>query len=155
MFFPPLYQGANDAAKVLGVKLNYIPIDEADIEASSARTMQAAIAQHPDVIVCLVLHHLVRRPADQAGRRGRHPGVRRPIRPRPWRDDGAFGYVGQDSTEVGSRAAERLNANGAKDMLFVINVPGNPYFQRIPIGLSGKTKALVIASVNLELPRLT
>ena len=43
-FFPPLYTGANDAAKLLGVKLNYIPIDEADIEASSARTMQAAIA---------------------------------------------------------------------------------------------------------------
>ena len=50
-FFPPLYQGAQDASKALGVKLNYIPIDEADIEASSARTMQAAIAQHPDVIV--------------------------------------------------------------------------------------------------------
>jgi simple sugar transport system substrate-binding protein len=50
-FFPPLYQGANGAAKVLGVNLNYIQIDEADIEASSARTMQAAIAQHPDVIV--------------------------------------------------------------------------------------------------------
>ncbi|HLJ72583.1 MAG TPA: hypothetical protein VKU03_14785, partial [Roseiarcus sp.] len=42
-FFPPLYQGAQDAAKALGVKLNYIPIDEADIEATSARTMQTAI----------------------------------------------------------------------------------------------------------------
>src|SRR5579859_7343608 len=50
-FFPPLYQGAQDAAKALGVKLNYIPIDEADIEATSARTMQAAIAQKPDAIV--------------------------------------------------------------------------------------------------------
>src|SRR3569833_970807 len=50
-FFPPLYQGAQDAAKALGVKLNYIPIDEADIEATSARTMQTAIAQKPDAIV--------------------------------------------------------------------------------------------------------
>ena len=33
------------------MKLNYIPIDEADIEATSARTMQTAIAQNPDAIV--------------------------------------------------------------------------------------------------------
>ena len=51
-FFPPLYQGAQDAAKVLGVKLNYIPIDEGDIEASSARTMQVAIA-HKTLPCCL------------------------------------------------------------------------------------------------------
>ena len=46
-FFPPLYQGAHDAAADLGVDLNYIPIDEHDIEASSARTMQAAMRRPP------------------------------------------------------------------------------------------------------------
>ena len=37
-FFPPLYQGAQDAAKALAVKLNYVPIDEADIEVTSLDT---------------------------------------------------------------------------------------------------------------------
>jgi simple sugar transport system substrate-binding protein len=151
-FFPPLYQGANDAAKVLGVKLNYIPIDEADIEASSARTMQAAIAQHPDVIVIgdfitSVVDPLIK----QAVAAGIPVYVNQSGRDQ-WRDDGAFGYVGQDPTEVGSSAAERLHANGAKNILCVINVPGNPYLQRICNGLSDKAKELGIASVNLELP---
>lgn len=151
-FFPPLYQGANDAAKALGVKLNYIPIDEADIEASSARTMQAAIAQHPDVIVVgdfitTVVDPLIK----QAVAAGIPVYVNQSGRDQ-WKDDGAFGYVGQDPTEVGHVGAERLHANGAKNILCVINVPGNPYLQRICDGVSEKSKELGIASVNLELP---
>jgi simple sugar transport system substrate-binding protein len=151
-FFPPLYQGANDAAKALGVKLNYIPIDEADIEASSARTMQAAIAQHPDVIVVgdfitTVVDPLIK----QAVAAGIPVYVNQSGRDQ-WKADGAFGFVGQDPVEVGSAAAEHLQANGAKSILCVINVPGNPYLQTICKGLADKAKDLGIASVNLELP---
>jgi simple sugar transport system substrate-binding protein len=151
-FFPPLYQGANDAAKALGVKLNYIPIDEADIEASSARTMQAAIAQHPDVIVVgdfitSVVDPLIK----QAVAAGIPVYVNQSGRDQ-WKDDGAFGYVGQDPTEVGTVGADRLHANGAKNILCVINVPGNPYLQRICDGLSAEAKKLGITSANLELP---
>jgi simple sugar transport system substrate-binding protein len=151
-FFPPLYQGANDAAKTLGVKLNYIPIDEADIEASSARTMQAAIAQHPDVIVVgdfitTVVDPLIK----QAVAAGIPVYVNQSGRDQ-WKDDGAFGYVGQDPTEVGHVGADRLHAAGAKNILCVINVPGNPYLQRICDGVSEQAKAAGITSVNLELP---
>jgi simple sugar transport system substrate-binding protein len=151
-FFPPLYQGANDAAKLLGVKLNYIPIDESDIEASSARTMQAAIAQHPDVIVVgdfitSVVDPLIK----QAVAAGIPVYVNQSGRDQ-WKEDGAFGYVGQDPIEVGTAAAEHLQANGAKNILCVINVPGNPYLQKICNGLGDRAKALGIASVNLELP---
>lgn len=151
-FFPPLYQGAQDAAKAMGVSLNYIPIDEADIEASSARTMQAAIAQHPDVIVVgdfitKVVDPLIK----QAVAAGIPVYVNQSGRDQ-WKDDGAFGFVGQDPVEVGTVAAERLHANGAKNILCVINVPGNPYLQVICKGLNDKAKALGIASENLELP---
>lgn len=151
-FFPPLYQGANDAAKDLGVELNYIPIDEHDIEASSARTMQAAIAQAPDAIVVgsfisTVVDPLIK----QAVAAGIPVYVNQSGRA-TWKDTGAFGFVGQDPLDVGIIAAERLQAGGSKKILCVINVPGNPYLQSICNALGDRAKELGIASENLELP---
>ncbi|MEP7239258.1 MAG: substrate-binding domain-containing protein [Devosia sp.] len=151
-FFPPLYQGANDAAKDLNVDLNYIPIDEHDIEASSARTMQAAIAQHPDAIVVgsfisTVVDPLIK----QAVAAGIPVYVNQSGRA-TWKSTGAFGFVGQDPLDVGIIAAERLQGGGAKNILCVINVPGNPYLQSICEALGGRAKELGIASENLELP---
>ena len=151
-FFPPLYQGAQDAAKALGVRLNYIPIDEADIEATSARTMQTAIAQKPDAIVvgdfiASVVDPYIKQAVaagipvyvDQSGQD-------------QWQADGAFGFVGQQGAEVGRIAAERLAKAGSKNMLCVINVPGNPYLQAICKGLAEKAKTIGLTSANLELP---
>lgn len=151
-FFPPLYQGANDAAKDLNVDLNYIPIDEHDIEASSARTMQAAIASAPDAIVVgsfisTVVDPLIK----QAVAAGIPVYVNQSGRA-TWKDTGAFGFVGQDPLDVGIIAAERLQGGGAKNILCVINVPGNPYLQSICNALNDRAKELGIASENLELP---
>jgi simple sugar transport system substrate-binding protein len=151
-FFPPLYQGAQDAAKALGVKLNYIPIDEADIEATSARTMQVAIAQKPDAIV---VGDFVTSVVDPYIKQAVAAGI--PVYvdqsgQDQWEADGAFGFVGQQGPEVGMVAAERLHNAGAKNILCVINVPGNPYLQAICKGLAGKAKELGITSANLELP---
>ena len=151
-FFPPLYTGAQDAAKALGVKLNYIPIDEADIEASSARTMQAAIAQKPDAIV---VGDFITTVVDPFIRQAVGAGI--PVYVNQsgqdqWEADGAFGFVGQQGPQVGAVAAKRLAAVGSKKMLCVINVPGNPYLQAICKGMAGAVGALGATSVNLELP---
>jgi simple sugar transport system substrate-binding protein len=151
-FFPPLYQGAQDAAKALGVRLNYIAIDEADIEATSARTMQVAIAQKPDAIV---VGDFVTSVVDPYIKQAIAAGI--PVYvdqsgQDQWRGDGAFGFVGQQGGEVGTVAAQRLGDAGSKKILCVINVPGNPYLQAICKGLSEKAKALGITSSNLELP---
>jgi simple sugar transport system substrate-binding protein len=151
-FFPPLYQGAQDAAKAMGVKLNYIPIDEADIEATSARTMQTAIAQNPDAIV---VGDFVTSVVDPYIKQAVAAGI--PVYvdqsgQDQWQGDGAFGFVGQQGLEVGRVAAERLAKSGSKTILCVINVPGNPYLQAICKGLAEKAKELGITSSNLELP---
>ncbi len=151
-FFPPLYQGAHDAAKDLGVDLNYIPIDEHDIEASSAKTMQAAIASAPDVIVVgSFISSVVDPLIKQAVAAGIPVYVNQSGRA-TWKDTGAFGFVGQDPLDVGIIGAERLQAGGAKNILCVINVPGNPYLQSICQALNGRATELGIASENLELP---
>lgn len=151
-FFPPLYQGAQDAAKALGVKLNYIPIDEADIEATSARTMQTAIAQKPDAIV---VGDFVTSVVDPYIKQAVAAGI--PVYvdqsgQDQWQADGAFGFVGQQGPEVGKVAADRLAKAGAKNILCVINVPGNPYLQAICKGLADKAKELGLTTANLELP---
>ncbi len=151
-FFPPLYQGAQDAAKALGVKLNYIPIDEADIEATSARTMQTAIAQKPDAIV---VGDFVTSVVDPYIKQAVAAGI--PVYvdqsgQDQWQGDGAFGFVGQQGPEVGRVAADRLAKAGSKNILCVINVPGNPYLQAICKGLAEKGKELSVATSNLELP---
>jgi simple sugar transport system substrate-binding protein len=151
-FFPPLYQGAQDAAKAMGVKLNYIPIDEADIEATSARTMQTAIAQKPDAIV---VGDFVTSVVDPYIKQAVAAGI--PVYvdqsgQDQWQADGAFGFVGQQGPEVGKVAADRLAKAGSKNILCVINVPGNPYLQAICKGLGDKAKELGVATANLELP---
>ena len=152
-FFPPLYQGAQDAAKVLGVKLNYIPIDEADIEASSARTMQAAIAQKPDVIVVGDFISSVVDPFIVQAVKAGIPVYVNQSGQDSWEKVGAFGFVGQQGPEVGRVAARQLNKAGSKNILCVINVPGNPYLQAICKGLNEEmTGKLGGASSNLELP---
>lgn len=151
-FFPPLYQGAQDAAKALGVKLNYIPIDEADIEASSARTMQAAIAQKPDAIVVGDFITGVVDPLIKQAVAAGIPVYVNQSGQDQWKADGAFGFVGQQGPEVGVVAAEHLVAAGSKNILCVINVPGNPYLQAICKGLAAKATELGATSANLELP---
>jgi len=151
-FFPPLYQGAQDAAKALGVKLAYIPIDEADIEATSARTMQTAIAQKPDAIVVGDFVTSVVDPYIKQAVAAGIPVYVNQSGQDQWQADGAFGFVGQQGPDVGKAAAERLTAAGSKTLLCVINVPGNPYLQAICKGLAERVKQLGAASSNLELP---
>ncbi len=151
-FFPPVYHGARDAAKALGVKLNYIAIDEADIEATSARTMQTAIAQHPDAIaVGDFITNVVDPYIKQAVAAGIPVYVHQSGQDQ-WQAAGAFGFVGQQGPKVGNVAAGRLAAAGSKNILCVINVPGNPYLQAICKGLAAKAKEIGVAASNLELP---
>lgn len=151
-FFPPVFKGAHDAAHDLGVKLNYIPIDESDIEASSAQTMQAAIAQHPDAIVVGdFIPNVVDPYIKQAVAAGIPVYVDQSGQDQ-WRVDGAFGFVGQQGPEVGKVAADHLARRGAKDILCVINVPGNLYLQSICKGLATEASARGIKSEILNLP---
>ncbi len=151
-FFPPVFKGAHDAARALGVKLNYIPLDNSDFEASAAQTMQVAIAQHPDAIVVSdFLPSVVDPYIKQAVAAGIPVYVDQSGQDQ-WRVDGAFGFVGQQGPEVGKIAADGLAKLGAKNILCVINVPGNLYLQSICAGLSARARSLQIKTSNLELP---
>lgn len=151
-FFPPVFKGAHAAARALGVKLHYIPINEGDIEASSAQTMQAAIAQHPDAIVVGDFIPSVVDPYIKQAVAAGIPVYVDQSGQEQWRADGAFGFVGQQGPEVGKVAANTMARLGAKNVLCVINVPGNLYLQRICQGLTATAKANGVKSEILNLP---
>jgi len=151
-FFPPLYNGAKQAAHDLGIKFNYIPINEADIEQSSAQTMQAAIAQHPDALVVgdfvtPVVDPLIK----QAIKKGIPVYVDQSGQDQ-WQADGAFGFIGQQGPATGQAGGRELIKDGVKHALCVNNVPGNPYLTKICMGLAAAMKAAGGDSVMLPLP---
>ncbi|RKS75535.1 simple sugar transport system substrate-binding protein [Motilibacter peucedani] len=151
-FFPPLYQGAQDAAKQLPIKLNYIPIDEADIQASSARTMEAAIASKPDAIV---VGDFITNVVDPLIKKAVAAGI--PVFVNQsgqdsWEKDGALGFIGQFGPDVGAQSAKRFLDAGKKNITCVVNVAGNPYLDAICKGLGDGLRAAGGSSDVFTLP---
>lgn len=151
-FFPPIYQGAQDAAKLLRITFKYIPIDEGDIQASSAKTMQAAIAQKPDAIVVGdfitdVVDPLIKK-AIAAG----IPVFVNQSGQDSWEKDGALGFIGQSGPDVGTEAAKQYLAAGKKNLICVNNVAGNPYLDAICKGLADGMAAGGGSSKMITLP---
>lgn len=151
-FFPPLYQGAQDAAKQLPIDLNYIPIDESDIQASSAKTMEAAIASKPDVII---VGDFITNVVDPLIKKAIAAGI--PVFVNQsgqdqWEKDGALGFIGQFGPDVGAQSAQQFIASGKKNILCVVNVAGNPYLDAICKGLGDGLTAAGGSSSVFTLP---
>ncbi|MGN6090548.1 MAG: substrate-binding domain-containing protein, partial [Actinomycetales bacterium] len=151
-FFPPLYQGAQDAAKQLPIELNYIPIDESDIQASSAKTMDAAIASKPDAIVVGDFITNVVDPKIQQAVAAGIPVFVNQSGQDSWEKVGALGFIGQFGPDVGAEAARRFAAKGQKNILCVVNVAGNPYLDAICKGLADGLSSQGGSSPVLTLP---
>ena len=151
-FFPPLYQGAEDAAKLLPVDLNYIPIDESDIQTSSAQTMQAAIAQKPAAIVVGDFIPTVVDPLIKQAIADGIPVFVNQSGQDSWQSDGALGFIGQPGPDVGAKSAATFLKAGKKNVLCVVNVAGNPYLDAICKGLSDGLTAGGGSSATFTLP---
>lgn len=151
-FFPPLKNGADQAAAQLGVKLNYIADNEADFATTSVDNMQVAIAQHPDAIV---VSDFVSSASDPLIKKAVAKGIPVYISQSgqfSWKKDGALGFVGNQGPASGQVAAERLVKDHAKNILCVINVADNPYLESVCTGLHAEIKHLGGTSANLDLP---
>jgi simple sugar transport system substrate-binding protein len=151
-FFPPLYQGAQDAAGQLPIDLNYIPIDEADIQASSAKTMEAAIAAKPDAIVVGDFVTNVVDPLIEKAVAAGIPVFVNQSGQDSWEKVGAQGFIGQFGPDVGAEAARRFAAADATEVLCVVNVAGNPYLDAICKGLDDGLAAENGSAQVLTLP---
>jgi len=151
-FFPPMYNGAMQAAEDLGVKVTWIPIDEADIERTSVTTMETAIASKPDAIVVgsfvpSAVDPLITKAVDQG-----IPVYVSQSGQASWEDTGAFGFIGQDGVASGTTAGAKLASNGATSVLCVINVPGNPYLAQLCDGVAAGVESEGGSSEVLNIP---
>lgn len=151
-FFPPLYQGVQDAAKQLPIDLSYIAIDEADIQASSAKTMDAAIASKPDVIVVGDFIPNVVDPFIKKAIAAGIPVFVNQSGQDSWEPTGAQGFIGQFGPDVGAASAAKFIAAGKKKLLCVVNVAGNPYLDAVCKGLNDGLTAKGGSSDTFTLP---
>jgi simple sugar transport system substrate-binding protein len=151
-FFPPLYNGVKEAAANLGVKVNYIAINEGNLVPSSVQTMQAAIAEHPSAIV---VGDFVTSSVDPLIKRAIAAGIPVYVNQsgqQSWAKDGAFGFVGQQGGAAGKAAAQQMIAAGAKDDLCVIHNAGNPYLNQVCDGFIAAMKAAGGKVAELNFP---
>lgn len=151
-FFPPLKNGAEQAAQQLGVKLNYIADDEADFATTQVHNMQVAIAQHPDAIV---VSDFISSATDPMIKKALAAGI--PVFVSQsgqfsWQKDGALGFVGNEGTTSGQVAAQHFAGMGSKNILCVINVADNPYLESVCQGLKAAIAKMGGKSMNLDLP---
>lgn len=140
-FFPPLYNGVKTAAANLGVKVNYLAVNESNLIPSSVQTMQAAIAQHPDAIVVSDFETSTVDPLIKKAIKAGIPVYVDQSGQKSWAKDGAFGFVGQEGGPAGKAAAKQLLAAGAKNDVCVIHNAGNPYLDQVCAGFSKTLKA--------------
>lgn len=150
-FFSAMSAGAEQAGKDLGIKVNYTaPKDLSNLGPDLSRLGDAALASKPDAVV-----------ASEFLTDAQDPGLKKIadagipvayINAGPnWEKLGGFTYVGEDPTLFGERAGEKLAEDGARNVLCVNHVPGNPTLEQRCTGVTdalktagGKAKVLTI-----------
>lgn len=128
-YFNVIKNGARQAGKDLGVKVNYRETSKTDFS-EQAKLIRGAVARKPDALV--VTDHqpdVLDDPIKQAVAAGiptmimdaAGPNYRETLKA-----TGALGFVGQDEVEVGRQAGERLKAAGVHKVFCANQLVGNP-----------------------------
>ena len=159
-FFSALKKGADDAASDLGVNLEYATVENADnFGPDLARLTQNAVTKHPDGLAVGNYFPDAQGPEITRGVKAGIPLVMVNGGEATWRDFGALTYIGQDETLAGEQGAQTLIDAGAKNILCVNHVPGNPTVEARCIGAQkvagdngAKSSVLNIASQDANNP---
>ena len=126
-FFSALKLGADAAANNLGIDYQYSAVqDMSNIEADQARLVDQAVASGPDV---LIVGNFFPNAISPILKRATEEGIKVIVQDggyATWQDVGAFTYVGYDPASLGVRSGEIQAEAGAKDVVCINHVPGNP-----------------------------
>jgi simple sugar transport system substrate-binding protein len=150
--FTPMNAGAMQAARDFGVKVKWIPVDIPNLVATSATTMQTAIADKPSAIV---VGDFVPSTTDPLIKQAIAAGIPVTLNQSGltnWQADGAFGYIGSNPDQVGNVAGTKLATAGAKSIVCVNPVPGNPLLDQICTATNTGAQVLGAHSVEFNLP---
>lgn len=128
-YFNVIKNGAKQAAKDLGVTVNYRETSKTDFT-EQAKLIRGAVARKPDALVVTdhqpdVLTGAIKGAVD-AGIPTMIMDAAGPNYRATLRATGALGFVGQDEVEVGRQAGERLKAAGVHRVFCANQLVGNP-----------------------------
>lgn len=125
-FFGAMKAGAEQAGKDLGVTVQYTaPTDLKNIGPDLARLTDAASAASPSAVVISEFIPDSQDPGIEKLVAADIPVVFMNAGPN-WESLGGTTYIGEDPTVFGRQAGEKLAAAGAKRVLCVNHIPGNP-----------------------------
>jgi simple sugar transport system substrate-binding protein len=140
-FFSAMKKGTEDAGKDLGVRVEYTsPKDLSNLGPDMARLGDAALAAKPNAVVA---SEFLPDAQDKALKSIVDAGI--PVTfmnsgPN-WQTLGGLTFVGENPSTVGEQAGEKLASGGAKKVLCVNHVPGNPTLEARCNGLDKAIKA--------------
>lgn len=115
-FWDIIRKGANAAAKKDHVKLLYLSNPNASGE---AQLINNVVAQHVDGIALTLAFPDAEAPAAKAAEQAGIPVIGFNAGLDAWKSAGLLSYVGQDETIAGEAVGDRLNKEGAKDVVCV------------------------------------
>lgn len=113
-FWDIIRKGAEAAAKKDNVKLIYLADPTANKE---AQLISNVVQQHVDGIALTLAFPDAEAPAVKAAQKAGVPIVGFNAGVDQWKQQGLLGYAGQDETVAGKAVGERLNKEGAKDIV--------------------------------------
>lgn len=151
-FFGPLKMGVDQAAKDLGIDVQYAaPSSAANPGGDTAQLLRQALVQKPDAIVTGDFFPDAEEPILQDIMKAGIPLViHNSGREFALKQTGVF--VGDESTETGRGMGERQAAAGVKHGLCVIHTPGLPTLEQFCAGYAAGLKAGGGTAENLTLP---
>lgn len=153
-YFGAMKRGADDAAKQLGVKVEYLSPSSSK-EGSGptlARLIKDAINKKPDALVVGNFFPDAENPVIKSATDAGMPVIVVNTGSDDWQKVGALAYVGLDGKSVGNTAGGKLADLGSKKALCVNPVPGNPFLEQACNGLAAGMKAAGKKSTGITIP---
>jgi simple sugar transport system substrate-binding protein len=149
-FFGALKKGADDAARDLGVKLNYVP---ANIVAPDlAKALQTAIASKPAGLAYGDWFPNAEDPLVKDAVQSGIPALAVNAAPVNWPDTGAMALIGQSDYDAGVLGGELLSKAGVKNAICVNHAPGAANLEQRCNGFAESMKKAGGTSFELSIP---
>ena len=126
-FFGSMKQGADAAAKALGVNYQYVaPPNLNNFEPEYTTLIQQAIGRHPDA---MVVGNFIPSAFDSLIKEATSAGIPVVVNNtglESWEEDGAITFVGASPQQMGESDGEAAGRAGVKNLLCVNHAPVNP-----------------------------
>lgn len=151
-FFGAMKSGAEQAGKDLGVNVQYTaPQDLKNLAADLSRLQDAAVAGKPSAVVASEFLPDAQDPGLKKMVESGIPVVFMNAGPN-WESLGGVTYIGEDPSVVGQQAGKELSGKGAKKVLCVNHVPGNPTLDARCQGMDQAVRAAGGTTQVLNIP---